>query len=176
MERTVRLSSMIDRYGKGPVEDYLKRFRCAKDPDLQTFLHEKAVMYENKGRSRTFLMIDEDKAIRAYITLALTDIEVREDSPLSKGIRRKMDLNGNRAVGYLIGQMAKDDRVQEHIGHSLISKALRLLNVSYMMNGGRVVCVDCKKELLPFYQREGFVLIHTKPDEKNGLYRLILLF
>lgn len=173
----VRLSTLLENASKDDVKEYLKGFKCTKDSDLQTFLHEKAIMYENKGRSRTYLLIDEDNFNPlAYITLSLTEICVSGETSLSNAIKRKMDLKDDKTVGYLIGQIAKDDSVSEHVGHELIQTAMRLLKMSYMQNGGRVVCLDCKKELLDFYQKEGFVLIRSMPDSKNGLYRLVKLF
>jgi len=102
-EDPIRLSELLAVYGKDKVAEYLKGFRCNKDPDLQIFLHEKAIMYEDKGRSRTYLFIDsENKRIIGYVTLFLTKIRVSSKSSLVKGVIRKMDLNDGETVGYLI--------------------------------------------------------------------------
>ena len=176
-EDTIRLSELLAVYGKDKVAEYLKGFRCNKDPDLQIFLHEKAIMYEDKGRSRTYLFIDsENKRIIGYVTLSLTKIRVSSKSSLVKGVIRKMDLNDGETVGYLIGQMAKDDSVEEQMGHRMLSFAKSMLHKSYMQNGGRVICIDCKGPLVDYYRKEGFLTVEPDPNEKNGLYRLVSLF
>jgi hypothetical protein len=42
------------------------------------------------------------------------------------------------------------------------------------MCGGRVICVDCKRNLIAYYERHGFILVSTESEE--GLYRMVLLF
>lgn len=40
--------------------------------------------------------------------------------------------------------------------------------------GGRVVCADCRKELIKFYEENGFRVISNVSED--GLYRLVWLF
>ena len=119
------------------MKRFLGTFRCSKDADLEEFLHDKAIMFEDKGRSRTYLLLDDE---------------------------------------YLIGQLAKDDSVKDHIGHYLMDAATEQLKVSYMQNGGRVMCIDCKEPMIGYYENEGFVLVEPSPNRKSGLYRLVRLF
>ena len=81
----VRLSSVLGRYPKEDVKRFLGTFRCSKDTDLEEFLHDKAIMFEDKGRSRTCLLLNDegDNRILAYFTLALTEITVPEENSLS---------------------------------------------------------------------------------------------
>ncbi len=101
---------------------------------------------------------------------------VPEENSLSKTTIRKMDLSKGKTVGYLIGQLAKDDSVKERIGHDLIDVAISKLHMSFMQNGGRVICIDCKEPMIQYYMGEGFTLVEPRPNDKNGLYRLIRLF
>lgn len=67
------------------------------------------IFYEKKDRARTYLIVDSDDdhdTIVAYISLAITHIKVCEDTPLSKTIRKRMDLHNNMTNAYLIGQLA----------------------------------------------------------------------
>ena len=118
---------------------------------------------------------DEDRII-GYVTLALTKITVSDRTELAKGIVRRMDLNDNETVGYLIGQMAKDDSVFKSIGGKMLSFAQNMLYVSYRQNGGRAICIDCKEPMIEYYRKEGFILVEPEPDKRNGLYRLVRLF
>jgi len=173
-----RLSDLLERNDKRTVKEYLGGFRCTRGADLQEFLWNKAIMYEDKGRSRTYLFVDADAdgKIVGYVTLSMTKISVTAKSVLTGGIVRKMDLHNGETVGYLIGQMAKDDTVTEHIGGTMLKFSENMLYISYRQNGGRVICIDCKKELLEFYAQEGFTLVEPEPDERSGLYRLVKLF
>jgi len=72
--------------------------------------------------------------------------------------------------------MAKDDSVEEQMGHRMLSFAKNMLHKSYMQNGGRVICIDCKGPLVDYYGKEGFLMVEPDPNEENGLYRLASLF
>ena len=162
--------------GEAKVQEFLRTFKCSKDSDLESFLHNNAIFYEKKGRARTYLIVDsndERDFIIAYISLAITHLTVCEDTPLSKTIRKRMDLVNNMANAYLIGQLAKDDCVTESIGHELIRTAIDLIRPGFEMFGCRTICIDCKEPLLKFYEREGFFKISTEPID--GLYRMVCL-
>ena len=174
----IRLSAFLERYPKEDVKRFLGTFRCSKDADLEEFLHNKAIMFEDRGRSRTYLLLiyEGNNEILAYFTLALTEITVPAENSLKNSTIKKMDLSDGKTVGYLIGQLAKDDSVKEHIGHDLLDTAVEQLMVSYKQNGGRVMCIDCKEPMIGYYEDTGFKIIEPRPNEKNGLYRLIRLF
>ena len=81
--------------GKNTVfEKYLPGFHCAKDRDLEDFLRNKAVDYERRNKSRTFLIMDIDKMqdenraeIIAYFTLAIHSLQIPEQA--SKSLIKK---------------------------------------------------------------------------------------
>ena len=176
MRTIVRLSPLIESEGESKVQEFLRTFKCSRDSDLEMFLHDRAIFYEKRDRARTYLIVDSDDehdTIVAYISLAITHLTVCEDSPLSKTIRNRMDLHDNMTNAYLIGQLAKDDRVDEHIGHELIKMAINLIRPGFEMFGCRIICIDCKKPLIEFYEREGFFRISTEPVD--GLYRMVCL-
>ncbi len=105
--------------------------------------------------------------------MAITHIEVTEDTCLSKTIQKRMDLHDGMTNAYLIGQLAKDDRIEEHIGHDLIKLAINLIRPGFDMFGCRTICIDCKEPLVRFYEKEGFVRIGSESDD--GLYRMVYL-
>lgn len=176
MRSIVRLSPLIESEGEIKVQEFLRTFKCSRDTDLESFLHERAILYEKRDRARTYLIVDSDDerdTIVAYISLAITHLTVCEDTPLSKTIRKRMDLHNNMTNAYLIGQLAKDDRVKEHMGHELIRTAIDLIRPGFEMFGCRTICIDCKKPLIRFYEKEGFFRISTEPVD--GLYRMVCL-
>ncbi len=110
----VRLSPLLKSEDEETIAEFLRTFRCSRDSDLELFLHDRAIFYEKKGRARTYLILDssgERDVIIAYISLAITHLTVTEDTCLSKSIQKRMDLHNGKTCAYLIGQLAKDDRV-----------------------------------------------------------------
>ncbi len=172
----IRLTPLLQSEGEEVTKRFLGTFRCSKDPDLEHFLHENAIFYEKKDRARTYLIIDSDNerdTIVAYISLAITHLEVANDTCLSKTIQKRMDLHDGMTNAYLIGQLAKDDRIEEYIGHDLIRLAIDLIHTGFEMFGCRTICIDCKEPLVKFYEGEGFIKIG--PKSCDGLYRMVYL-
>ena len=67
----------------------LSSFHCSLDNDIEFFLKNRAVSYENLSKSRTYLILDEDELISGkisdltilgYISLALKVLTVPEDT------------------------------------------------------------------------------------------------
>ena len=72
----------------------------------------KAIEFEKRSRSRTYLVVDTDENNRiiAYISLAIIRIIIPNDTELSNKVIKQMDASEGSAISYLIGQLAKDDR------------------------------------------------------------------
>lgn len=70
------------------VKKLLKTFHCAKNPDLQDFLHNKAITFDKNLRSRSYLYIDNDKknAIVGYFTVAINYLETVKSSAFTSEI------------------------------------------------------------------------------------------
>lgn len=59
---------------------FLSSFLCSLDPDVQGFLHTRAIEFEKLSKSRTYLVLNQDElkdakitdlTIYGYITIAL---------------------------------------------------------------------------------------------------------
>lgn len=174
----IRLSSLLEKKDEMSVSAYLSIFKCSKDEDLEKFLHGKAIEFEKKSRSRTYLVIntDENNRIIAYVSLAITRIIIPNDNELSNKVVKRMDVSEGSAIAYLIGQLAKDDCVKKKFGHTLMQLSLDLLRVSNLQVGCRTICIDCKEKLIKFYKEEGFKIINPESNGENGLYRMVMLF
>ena len=174
----IRLSSLLEKKDERSVSAFLCTFKCSKDKDLEEFLHNKTIEFEKRSRSRTYLVIDteENNRIIAYVSLAITQIIIPNNSELSNTVIKRMNASKGSAIAYLIGQLAKDDCVKEKFGHTLMQLSLDLLRVSNLQVGCRTICIDCKEKLIKFYKEEGFMMINPEPDKENGLYRMVMLF
>ena len=165
------LSSLITEYNEqnGSLEDLQRAFssfRCAKNEDEEDFLHNKAVGFEQSNKARTYLVFDEE-GIAAYFSLAIKTIDL-QDISLSK---KKDMLAGETAKTYsafLIGHIAKNDRVKESLGDYILNNAISLLLQAQEIVGGRLVYLDCKdiEPLKAFYQKNGFKYFQTSPESK----------
>lgn len=148
--------------------DLLTRFNCRLNADEEDFLREKAITYEERNKARTFLLTNE-KGIRAYFTLAFKSIDLKK---VSNNLKKALTAGESDADSYpvfLIGHIAKDDSVLEHIGDDILQSALDLLLEAQKIIGGRLVYLDCKDEekLKQFYERNGFKFFNV--SSKSGL-------
>ena len=109
------LSTGVDR---SQVEDAFKKFSCQHEVDLENFLINKSILYENSQYGKTFLLVDKvllqqgEFQIVAYYTIAMKSLDINQ---LSKKKRRKV-LGGqpgrdqmNSMSAYLIGQLGRND-------------------------------------------------------------------
>jgi hypothetical protein len=65
------------------LEKQLGEFRCERDRDVESFLHEKAIRYERSGLSRTYLCLTRETdaiEIAAYFSIAVTSVDYAEIS------------------------------------------------------------------------------------------------
>lgn len=111
----------MDNFEDKVLTELLSSFSCAKDADIESFLHNKAVNFEKLSKSRTYLIMDEDDltegkehpAIYGYVALALKILSVPDNA--SNRLRKELDglsakIHGQQISDfpcYLIGQLLK---------------------------------------------------------------------
>jgi len=185
----VQLSDLIEAYGDDQVlQGELANFTCSRNADVESFLHQHALRFEKAHKSRTYLAVNEttlesestDLEIIGYFTLSLKHLNLGE--AISKSRRKELHglfvPLGNVVVGYLIGQLAKNDLYRgAAIGDQLLDAALGILrDQAQRAVGGRFVIIECaqQEKLLQFYQRNGFNLLQVDiEDEMAQLIRRI---
>jgi len=72
----ISLSCLLEQKDDVTVEEFLSRFNCEKEPDVQSFLRENAISFEKRHLSRTYLLVREiceDKPLEliAYFSVAI---------------------------------------------------------------------------------------------------------
>ena len=130
-------------------------FKCSKNLDIGKFLKNSACRHEKECISRTYLLIEsyDDPRIRAYITLAIKCIKIKEGlGPVE--LDRLMNINHGIAQSYLIGQLAKANREPEGVAPSLIKIAISILNKVQEIIGCRIVRLDCEDVLISLYEKK----------------------
>jgi len=183
----VPLSDLIETFDQTTLSNEIAKFHCSRNTDVEKFLHTRSIAFEQAGKSRSFLVVTEESLqqhsasidIVGYFALALKHLILGDD--ISKTRRKK--LNGlfipenNVVVGYLIGQIAKNDLFKDNVtGRQLLRYALDLIEIAKRSVGGRFVIVECTTEqkLLKYYAENGFELLKIDPEDQMAQLVLFL--
>lgn len=178
----LKLKEVIDafNYDKTSVEEVLSAFEAVESPskdDVESFLKDKAFDMESKGQSVTYLMLNDEKlkenkyVIDGYFTLAVKAFEFCEN--LSKRGRRRISGKSDDFVpAFLIGQLAKSASASHGFGKELLSQAIAHIRQAIQLVGGRLIYLDCKDELVPYYEMNGFKFLQKQKD-LNQMYLVV---
>ena len=171
------------------VKNILETFRCSRNPDVEHFLHNKALEFELRDRSRTYLWLIPENSrliVAGYFTLAIETIEIGH---LSKSKQKKLNkgYNPNKPYisAYLIGQLGRSDLVPKCIldgKEEILPKAISLIEEAKELVGTRLVVVDVidgdgekTKDLVKWYQDFGFKELDLIDSGDKKLLRLYLI-
>ncbi len=188
----IRVAGDIDM-----LNHILSSFSCAYDEDIQNFLHNRAIDFENLLKSRTYLVIDEEQfenpafsldklTIYGYISLAVKVFTVPETT--SNRQRQQLDGFSAKEHGkqisnfpcYLIGQLARNSNVPKDTisGAELLKIANTIIGEAVKLVGGRNILVECRnnEKLIQFYLNNGFYKVSQVPDENQTMIQLIRRF
>jgi ribosomal protein S18 acetylase RimI-like enzyme len=136
----------------------LTAFDCG-EAAYNAWLAEAAAQAQQTGSARVFILLERgqsgsERAV-GYFAICPT-LVVREQMP--KPIRRRMMRS---TPGWLIAKLAVDKSLRdrpEQWGRQLLREALLAIVDAADRGGGAVIVVDADNaELMPFYERNGFV-------------------
>lgn len=80
-------------YTEKDLSPFFNDFTCEREKDLETFLRNKAITYDNSNLGKTSLIIDKDSFyqgrldIMAFFTIGQTSVDIGE---LSKNKKKKL--------------------------------------------------------------------------------------
>lgn len=172
------------------LQQILSSFSCAKDHDIEGFLHNRAMEFEALSKARTYLLFDEDSMVEndqlvllGYISLAPKSLQI----PEGLSIRRRKELDGfsgkihNEPITeipcYLIGQLARNDGTthDQLSGKELIEEAQRIIMNAVEAVGGRYMMIECHDDpkLLAFYKANGFDEIARVADSGTPMVQML---
>jgi len=170
------LSELLNFTSKSQIKKLLKTFHCDKNKDLESFLHNKAVLFEEKGRSRTYLYVDTNtKETVAYFTISISSLYVEEFSKETITILYGQENIKLKCLPcYLIGQLGKSDTCDKKIGKILLKQALKTIIKGYYLFNGRFVLLDAinNEKIISFYEENGFIPIENL-DENKEIIKMI---
>ncbi len=176
------------------LKHILSSFSCARDKDIQNFLHNRAIDFEKLFKSRTYLVVDDkqfensdfklkDLVIYGYISLAVKVFTVPETT--SNRQRQQLDGFSAKEHGkqisnfpcYLIGQLARNSNVPKDTisGAELLKIANTIIGEAVKLVGGRNILVECRnnEKLIQFYLDNGFYKVSQVPDESQSMVQMI---
>ncbi len=177
----VSLERFIEIASEKQCLEAISVYKCSKDADIELFLKEKAILFERKSKSRTFLIINAETLsvnrvdLLAYFTLAIQTLKIPKG--ISANRIKKLDglfaKRGSDLISeipaFLIGQLGKNDLFSNGIsGEEIINYAFSTLFRVRELIGGRVVFVECRDnlDLIRFYENSGFEVFRQDPDDK----------
>lgn len=183
------LKSLQNNYATQVLDRAFSRFSCKRDTDIEHFLRNRAVQFEELAKSRTYLFVDDSALennqieIAAFFSIAPQILYLSEELSIRQikrldGFSGKM--HGERIPALpvmLIGQLAKNDACECGVtGKEILRLALAITRKAHDAIGGRIVMVDVKTEavgLIRFYEEHDFVLISEDPE--TGLSQMIYM-
>ena len=184
----VSLQKLTELVSDEGLSEILSSFKCSRDSDIESFLNEKAVLFDRKGKSRTHLVLNRDALengtidIVAYFSLAINLLRIPEGTSSSQ-IKRLDGLYTRRGgepiseiPSYLIGQLAKNDtNITSIQGALLLEYALSAISVAEEIVSGRVVHIECRDipKVISFYEENGFKVLRQDPND--GLVQMYCL-
>lgn len=139
----------------------LRNFRNSRDLDIQKFLNEDAVTFEDRRWCSTYVMLDEEMFasrqelhIEGYFTLS--NKVVRLQDGVSNNQRKKLNGGmakaGNFIHAILIGQLGKyidedEKTISSLSANQLLDEAFELIGEVNERIATRVVILECRRSL-----------------------------
>ena len=165
-----KLADFLGTRSANQVRKLLKTFSCAKNADVQDFLHNKAITFERNLRSCTYLyMNDESKSVSGYFSIGITYLLTNQ---LDKAVVKFLDGYTDETIAipcYLVGQLGKNDECKGKIGDFLLDDALKIIDKSQDNLSGRFVLIDAVNDskVLNFYEQNSFIVLENSTSSKS---------
>lgn len=192
----IALSSLIKMTGEDNelLSQILSSFSCEQDEDIENFLHNRAIEFEELSKARTYLICDEEQILEegfcldqlkiyGYVAIALKILSVPEEWSNRK--RKELDGLSAKIHGepvkdfscYLIGQLSRNSKVPHDSisGKALLQIAYDVIAAAVDAVGGRYMMIECREEkkLVDFYLSNGFEEIQRSSDGNHTMVQMI---
>lgn len=174
------------------VSNILNAFECTNNKDVESFLKDKAVLFDKQGFSKTHLVYTSYKnemVLVGYYALAYKSFVIKSGSKISSSLKKRIakfgqydkELKQYVVSAPLIGQLGKNDKYRDLIsGDALLYCACKTVKSVQALVGGKFVYLECedKLKLVDFYKSNGFVEFGTREleaDERDDLSQTCLV-
>ncbi|MCI8974774.1 MAG: hypothetical protein HFH79_14505 [Lachnospiraceae bacterium] len=172
-------------YDQEKLEQSFQKFSCQRETDLEDFLKDKAILYENTNFGKTYLILDKEELdkgsfiVMAYFTIAQKSVDI---SAISNKQKRKMlgsypgRDNLKSIPAYLIGQLGRSDSYssQQLSGTDILNECYNAISMAARIVGGNLIILECRECMFSnFYEKHGFKKLYNDLS-KDKLYTLYL--
>lgn len=162
------LIDILEQYSIQEVENKLSTFFCAKNRDIEDFLHTKAVAYEKAANAKTYLIIHDTDEIAAFFSIALgiVDIKDLQSTTQCKKIRGYGRTKAEYIPCYLLGQVGRNDCFSKNdisLTH-ILEFIMKIITEVMIKVGGRILYLECDKSLVPLYNKHSFKEIGQRDE------------
>lgn len=186
--KVIPLGELLSKeYNQDKLNTAFKRFSCQREADLENFLQEKAILYENTNLGKTYLILDSTElknknfVIAGYFTIDQKSVDISE---ISAKKRRKMlgSYPGRDKLksvpAYLIGQLGRCDSYSslQLPGDTILNECYNVISLASMIVGGNLIVLECRDGMFSkVYERLGFKKLYDSlNDEKlDTLYKKV---
>ena len=172
-------------YDQEKLEQSFQKFSCQRETDLEDFLKDKAILYENTNFGKTYLILDKEELdkgsfiVMAYFTIAQKSVDI---SAISNKQNRKMlgsypgRDNLKSIPAYLLGQLGRSDSYssQQLSGTDILNECYNAISMAARIVGGNLIILECRECMFSnFYEKHGFKKLYNDLS-KDKLYTLYL--
>lgn len=166
--KSVSLKSFLESEERGFIDEYLSSFTCKANNSVEEFLHFHAVKNEERGFSRTTLVIDEvnNYEIIGYFTILVKNFDFID---VSGTIRKR--LTGNKKstsfITVLIAQLGRSDAYKGKVsGCEILDIAIENCTLINELSSIKVACVEFEdnKFLRDFYEENEFKILQKSDN------------
>ncbi len=171
--KMIPLSELIQMYGEQATNNLVQSYVSAhesENPEISVYLRQDAIMMEKKDLSRTYIGFrgDSDNEILGFVTLGVKCMTIPPNNTLSNSTLKRMNIESETGVAqaFLLGQLSRSEDSIAGIGRELAAFALERLGEAKKIVGCRMVRLDCKDDLVSYYEGLGFNLV-GKNEAKN---------
>jgi hypothetical protein len=174
------LGSFVGTEDEQDIIDAISNFSC-KDKDVESFLKSRAIDFERRNKSRSYLILDNDKLVNgefivlAYFTLSLKSLEFRDT--LSKSKIKEIDGFSKEVKGVaiaLVGQLGKDENFARNMsGKEILNICMDFIFQVQTLIGGRHVLIECQDhdKIVDFYRNNSFEFLQT--DKSDNYLQMV---
>jgi len=175
MARTVRMDIFYeDSSSMSKLNELLSSFVCPyENQDLAKFLRDKAINFDKRNLSRTYLVLDDAfENILGYFSIGMKAVKLGDDISKSK---RESITSGNSnepyVASFILAQIGKSDKSNFKKGE-LLDMAIKTIVEIQVSLSGRIIYLDCKKELINYYSKAGFAVLRQSDDFTQMVKRI----
>lgn len=163
----VSLEDLVLNKPREDVYKALRTFSCTINKEIEAFLLERAIFFELEHRSRTFLLLSDNK-VEGFFSLSLNILSTEGlSNNRAKQLSPKHSKDERNIPCFLIGQLARSDS-SILTGKSILDTSLFVLKQARKLLGTKFVMLDSVNEpkVLDFYKENGFTPLNT---DKNSI-------